>query len=79
MSGDKTTAEILRFLVLRESEWGDSFHESEQFHKTQKNCLCDHIERQDNYIASLEAQIVKAKLTVDNKDSAGPIELKYFR
>ena len=79
MGEDKATAEILRFLVLRESEWGDCFHDSEQFHKTQKNCLCDHIERQDNYIASLEDQIVKAKKVVDKSDSAGPMELSYFR
>lgn len=75
----KALEEVLRYISLREHELRDETEEAEKFHGCQKNSLCDHIERLDNYITSLEAQVVKANGVVDSTKSAGPIELKYFR
>ena len=76
---ENTMEEVLRYLSLRENELRDIYEEAEKFHGCQKNTLCDHIERLDDYVASLEAQIVEANAVVDKTNSAGPIELKYFK
>ena len=75
----KALEEVLRYISMREHELRDEQEESEKFHGCQKNSLCDHIERLDDYIKSLESQVVKANGVVDSTGSAGPIELKYFR
>ena len=75
----KALEEVLRYISMREHELRDEQEETEKFHGCQKNSLCDHIERLDDYIASLEAQIVKTNGVVDTTDRHGPIELKYFR
>ena len=75
----KALEEVLRYISMREHEIRDEQEEVEKFHGCQKNSLCDHIERLDDYITSLEAQVVKANKVVDTTNSVGPIELKYFR
>ena len=76
---EKTMEEVLRYLSMREHELRDNYEELDKFHGCQKNTLCDHIESLDDYIASLEAQIVKANGVVDTTDRHGPIDLEYFR